>query len=390
MFGLLELRGVGYATNTLLQALRSVMLLLLVLDELKVDLQRRLREGKLLDHSELESVARACSLQLRDLREIDAEPRSLPNVIKLREAARMRTRVKPLDEVHPSTKFVRLHYIHKYLMWLANRWLLRHDPETVVHQHLLVAKDIADKLLTARMPDAGRRNTEDQRQGLAPEHLERLLQVTQPGHPENPWRSGVQARNNLLVRWYLKLGLRRAELLGVRVSDINFQAHEVLIARRPDDKEDPRINKPDVKTSDKLLPLDPALAKDTHDYIVKSRRGTGSARRHPYLFVATATGAPLSLAAVNLVFTQLKRKVPGLPDDLSPHVLRHTWNDQFSELADKEGFAEAEEKKMRSRLQGWSPTSETAAKYTRRHIRKKAREASLSLQAKLRPKGEEL
>jgi integrase len=251
----------------------------------------------------------------------------------------------------------------------------------------MVAKDIADKLLTARMPDAASRNTEDQRQGLAPRDLERLLEVIQPGHPENPWSAGAQVRNNLLVRWYLKLGLRRAELLGVRVADINFQAHEVLIARRPDDGEDPRINKPDVKTGDKLLPLDPALAKDTHDYIVRVRRGTGSARRHPYLFVAIHSGAPLSLAAVNLVFMQLKRKVPGLPDDLSPHVLRHTWNDRFSELADREGFEEAEEKKMRSRLQGWSPTSGTAAKYTRRHVRKKAREASLSLQAQLDPEG---
>lgn len=388
LFGLLELRGVGSATNTLLQALRSIMLLLLVLDELKVDIERRLRDGKLLDHSELESVARACSLQLRDLREEGNKAPSPQRVINLREAARMRMRVKPLDEVQLSTKFVRLHYIHKYLMWLANRWLLRHDPATSEYQHLLVAKDVADKLLTARMPNAGKRNTEDQRQGLEPKDLERLLQVIQPDHPENPWSASARVRNNLLVRWYLRLGLRRAELLGVQVSDINFQACEVLIARRPDDKDDPRINKPDVKTSDKLLPLEPTLAQETHNYIVKVRRGTGNARRHPYLFVAIGTGAPLSLAAVNLVFMQLKRKVPGLPDDLSPHVLRHTWNDSFSELADKEGFTEAEERRMRSRLQGWSPTSETAANYTRRHVKKKAREASLSLQATLSPKGE--
>lgn len=117
MFGLFELRGVGGATNTLLQALRSVMLFLLVLDELEVDLERRLREGRLLDLAELESIARACSLALREVQENDvgASP-SRPSVIKLREAVRMRTRVKPLDEVHPSTKAVRLHYTGRRLL----------------------------------------------------------------------------------------------------------------------------------------------------------------------------------------------------------------------------------------------------------------------------------
>ena len=93
----------------------------------------------------------------------------------------------------------------------------------------------------------------------------------------------------------------------------------------------------------------------------------------------------MSMAAVNLAFVQLRRKVPDLPEDLSPHVLRHSWNDSFSELADKEGFSDAEEKKMRSRLMGWSETSDSAVNYTRRHVKQKGRAASLGLQAKFKP-----
>jgi integrase len=76
----------------------------------------------------------------------------------------------------------------------------------------------------------------------------------------------------------------------------------------------------------------------------------------------------------------LRRKCPDLPDDLSPHVLRHTWNDHFSELMDEKGVPEEIEHKMRSRLMGWSETSKTATTYTRRHVHKRARAAALQLQ----------
>ena len=363
------------------------MLLLVVLDEFNIDLEARLRKGNLLEHSEIEALVRACSLHSKDLHESEAAVRATPKVVRLKETVRMKAGVTASEEVQFSTKSIRLHYIRMYLMWASNRALLRHTPGSAEYEHLLVAKGIVGEILRSRMPTAGHRNTEDQRQGLAPADIKRLTDVVEPGHPANPWSKRTQLRNNLLIRWYLSLGLRRSELLSVKVADINFQSCEVLIARRPDDIADPRKDKPVVKTNDKLLPLDPELARDTHSYVVKERRITGEARRHPYLFVANSTGAPLSMAAVNLVFTELRRKVPGLPDDLTPHVLRHTWNDRFSELADREKFSEAEESRMRSRLQGWSPTSKTAAQYTRRHVQKKAREASLALQAKLDPKG---
>jgi integrase len=90
------------------------------------------------------------------------------------------------------------------------------------------------------------------------------------------------------------------------------------------------------------------------------------------------------LSALNKVFVVLRRKCPDLPDDLSPHVIRHTWNDHFSEIMDRRRVSEETEKKMRSRLMGWSETSGTAAAYTRRHVQRKAREASLALQKKLK------
>jgi integrase len=220
--------------------------------------------------------------------------------------------------------------------------------------------------------------------------LAALIDVVQPGSPENPWKGDhAKERNALIVRWLLALGIRRGELLGVRVSDINFQTNEVLIARRADDLDDPRTNEPNTKTRDRLLSLDEDLAVLTRRYVTGGRRRIEGARRHDYLFVANGSGAPLSLSGLNKIFAVLRTKCPSLPDDLSPHVFRHTWNDEFSALMDKRQVAEEAEKKMRSRMMGWSETSGTAAAYTRRHTEKKAKEASLALQSKLNPRSKD-
>jgi len=75
----------------------------------------------------------------------------------------------------------------------------------------------------------------------------------------------------------------------------------------------------------------------------------------------------------------LCRRHPEFPD-VYPHLFRHTYNYNFSSIADEQGLDQEMEKKIRSQVMGWSETSNTAASYTRREIERKAREASLQLQ----------
>jgi integrase len=187
----------------------------------------------------------------------------------------------------------------------------------------------------------------------------------------------------LIVRWLLGLGLRRGELLGVRISNINFRTNEVLIARRADDPGDPRRNQPNTKTRDRLIPIDEHLAVLTRRYITGKRRAIVGARRHDFLIVANGTGAPLTLEALNKIFERLRTRCPELPQELSPHVCRHTFNESLSVDFDRQGISEEMERKIRSHLNGWSPTSDTASVYTRRHIREKARRASIGLQGRM-------
>ncbi|WP_425612321.1 tyrosine-type recombinase/integrase [Xanthomonas nasturtii] len=171
------------------------------------------------------------------------------------------------------------------------------------------------------------------RQGVGADVRARILDVIDPASPYNPWKNRhARVRNQLIFLWLLLLGVRNGELLATYASDVNVRSGEVTIIRRPGNPEEQRSNAPLVKTRGRLLALGPDLAEMIKAYITGERAKIKGARRHPYLFVATGTGRPLSKPALNKLFRELRTRVPGLPDDLSPHVLRHTWNDDFSEL----------------------------------------------------------
>jgi integrase len=382
LFAVTQIRGRNRATATIEQALRAVMVLHVFLDASGIDLPARLQEGRLLELGELEELARHCRLPV-DALEVDTAP-MLARASKLMSLEKFRMRPSaPKPEVHPATAAVRLGYIRDYLRWLATHRLLQRRHGDPVYSALLNQMELVLGILKERAPGSGRGTKH--REGLSPETVGRLERVIDPTFAGNPWTGAhARERNALMVRWLLSLGLRRGELLGIRIPDINFQTNEVLIVRRADDPADPRKYQPNAKTNARLLPLDDALSHDTRRYILGARRNFEGARKHDFLFVASGTGAPLTLVAVNKLFAALREKCPELPEDLSPHVLRHTWNDRFSEIMDRHRVSEETEKKARSRLMGWSETSNTAATYTRRHIQNKAREASLQLQKSMR------
>lgn len=61
---LTELRTANLSTSTLQQALRSLMVLFIVFDELKIDLSARLRDGQFLTVGDIEAIVGACKLPI--------------------------------------------------------------------------------------------------------------------------------------------------------------------------------------------------------------------------------------------------------------------------------------------------------------------------------------
>lgn len=389
LFVLTELRARNLALNTILQALRAIKVGEQVLDYLGIDLRERLIQGVFLALNEIDALSDLLGLTQETLDALSScrlpvQKKEAAVRVVTQESVRIRRSSNTaLDRVSSDTAGIRLMYFRDYLGWQASQTLRRLDPKSHAHQRL--ARDRAEVVakLTARMPKPADARSKPAREGLDADVAQRIRSVIHPESPLNPWKSQhVRARNQLVFEFLLSLGLRRGELLCIKVKDVDLRRNEVCIVRRPDDPEDARVVKPQVKTRGRLLKISSALAELTSSYIQRERRSYINARKHPFLFVATGTGKALSLSAITKLFSELRTKVPDLPDELCAHMLRHTWNDRFSELMDEKGISPELEEQLRRQQMGWSDSSAMATVYTRRHIRRKANEVSLELQAK--------
>jgi len=385
IYSLTELRARNLASNTINQALRSIMVLHLFLDGVGIELDVRMREGKLLSLAEIEALTRLCRLHINQaIQEHEpASPVSSPKVVSM-EAVRMRSQQQAVPEINSDVAGTRMRYIRDYLAWLARVQLSLHGLEQATERRLRGEVESLVKAINARIPGKSRGNLTDAPEGLPEEAVAELLRVIDPHSDDNPWsHEHTRYRNELIILWMIFLGPRRGEVLGVRVGDINFQKGTVTIHRSADDPEDPRTNSPETKTKSREIPVKQQLLQKTHAYILTHRRIFPEARKHEFLFVASRTGMPMSISAANKLFAVLRARCPSLPDSVRAHVLRHTWNDLFSRKMDEQKVLPETEKKIRAYLMGWSDTSNTAATYTRRHIRNKAMEVSLEIQNKL-------
>ena len=390
LFALTEIRAKNRAASTIGNSLRGILVFYLFLDLNGIDLRGRLTEGHLLSMGEVENLVRLCRLPIDSiaLTFSQDEPSSVVCPVVSMEKYRQRVASEFIREIVPAFAATRLRCIRDYLKWLVSDRSSRVGVASEYRTALEAAGRFVVGAIDARLPAGDSRGYLGGREGLASDSVKELLRVIDPNSPDNPWQDEhSRFRNELIILWLYYLGVRRGELLGVRISDVDFRKGSVTIARRADDPTDPRKDQPNVKTRAREIPLSQLLQDKTSAYVVKDRSALPAARKHDFLFVASDSGAPLSIPSFAKIFNVLRAKCPTLPRNLFAHLLRHTWNDRFSEEMDKRGVAEETEKKTRSYLMGWSETSGTAATYTRRHVRKKAQEASLKMQTDIAQKG---
>lgn len=377
-------RAINLATATLKEDLQALKVLYSWGFLAGVDIEDRLLAGRFLSAAECGSLADALR---RPISELDSAGERDKQVEPIRtralESHRMRQRVGG-GEIGTPTTATRMRTVVQYLKWLADEGrngLALKDAEARG-----MGRDEMLANLVSRIPKGGSRNTLGKREAPPPAVVDSLLRVIELDAPENPWSDlGLRVRNRLLIYLLFGLGIRRGELLGIRVDRIDFQGNRMLIARCPDDPMDSRRYQPLTKTRDRWLPMKDGLVAMVQEYVTHVRSKFPKARKHPYLIVSHRDGAPLAMISVNKLFVSLRERIIVLPDDLSPHLLRHAWNDAFSRLADSQEMDPVREQQMRSEMMGWSPTSGTAATYSRRHTREAAEKLSLSHQENLRP-----
>lgn len=388
VFTVSELRARNLAVNSIRSCLRAIAHLELFCAMHVIDVQTRLDEGSLFGLAEVDALVQACRTTTVALKQ-QLEQARRDSDFPMSRVARIRgpnggiRKSNPADLVRPKVAQTRLRSIMRYLDWLVRDRLSSPIVCPGLRGRLEAARNQTLADIKARLPGGINWHRQAVREGLSHEATSRLLEVTHPDSPVNPWTNAhTRGRNSLIIRWLLILGLRRGELLGVRVPDIDFGKGRVTITRRPHNANDPRKEQPQVKTRGREIGVIPELIHLTRSYVMDCRRHEGSAYQHDYLFVASRSGTPMSLAAMGKVFEKLRTQCSDL-SGISAHVLRHTWNDRFSEQMDESNISVDREHKIRSYLMGWAETSGTAAEYTRRHTRKAAMAASLALQSAL-------
>lgn len=392
-FELQMLRGRGLASSTMEQALRSIAILLRFLDSSNIDLNERISEGRILTLGEVEGLARLCHQPCKTMHHyLPGASAGSNKVVHISGPSRQSN--AELAGVDKQTTSIRLTYIAQFISWKATSHLqllaFNHPARSALQSAILTI----EKAILARRPRLRGWTAKIDRKGLDTAVLANILLVTRPDQPANPWKSiHARIRNYLIILWLLIKGVRRGELAGIRIAHFNSPMTRVQIVRRADDPKDDRLHQPNAKTRYRDFELSDRISRLTREYILQVRSRIKRAKKHDFLFVADRTGRALSLSAINKIFAHLRENVPDLPKDLSPHWFRHTWNDNFSELIDElnrqgAGIDETTEKGIRNWLMGWSPESEAAVGYTKRHTRTKADRLSIAMQKKIEESNE--
>jgi integrase len=180
--------------------------------------------------------------------------------------------------------------------------------------------------------------------------------------------SHARLRNWLMFETALELGVRRGELLKLRLDSLPRGADDgIRILRRPDDPHDSRAKEPAVKTAERVIPASRDLLRTLQVYLTSPPPLGRVSGRSPYLFV-TRSGSPVSIDTADDIIVAIGRASGVAP--LSWHRLRHTWAERMAEV-----FSEQPNGMDRLvYLGGWTnPLS--ARRYIQCSLAKQAREA---------------
>lgn len=189
--------------------------------------------------------------------------------------------------------------------------------------------------------------------------------------PENPFRIETRLRNWLMYGIAIQCGLRRGELLKLRLDDLpRPESPGLKVRRRAHDSADSRRHRPGVKTVERMLDISGELRVGIRAYLT-GRPPTGRPPgRSPYLFV-TSVGQALSINAANEVVGVVARNVQ--IDDLSWHSFRHTWAEALAEEL-LQHHAEEDVLGLLRTLGGWKPRSTMPLHYTQNALARRANE----------------
>ena len=391
-----QLRNSGAAVNTIRNALAEIAVLMRWENRQERDLVSEFQTGRFLEVSDVVSIRDFAKLDMREQKLIQ-RGRSEPKVVTFLESQISSGRAAAAT-VSSQQHFNRMSTIASYLSFTA----------TVVNQHRnssQTAKEIArmTRMIRKHRPRVKSNLLIDDVDYRSPpfELIDRFMEIGAEGHPENPFiNPEIQLRNAIIFGLLRQTGMRRGELLSLRLDQIDLNDHpKVRVRRNHDDRFDSRRYQPVTKTKERYLPITDELANQLDRYIMEIRRKIPSARRHPYLLVShkgPTIGRPLSISGLSgQVFDRMKLVDPQF-ENIHPHSFRHHFNHKLSISIDQlnagrrnhkgEGsqsvISHAREKDLRAYINGHRD-KESGATYIQRHVREESDKAARKVQSEM-------
>ncbi|WP_444633469.1 site-specific integrase [Cupriavidus oxalaticus] len=395
LFATSQLRNAGAAVNTIRNKLADIAVLLRWESLNHRVLIAEFAMGRFLSLPDIVSIRDFAHLDMREVSAPKARANTHQSVVSFLEARMSVVAKRPIVAGHQH--YNRLTTIADYLEFTA----------LVVTQH---KNSPEDAMAIATMVKRLRRHRP---RGLAsrvggdpfekspdPDLVARFMEVASEGHLKNPFRDpGVQLRNAVIFGLLYHTGMRRGELLSVRIDQCDLGNEPLVWVRRnQDDPFDARRYQPVAKSKERPLPIPRELADQIQRYILNERASITPARKHPYLIVShkkgEGYGRPLSATALG---SQIMAKMRSVDSDfaaLHPHAFRHHFNHRLSlridaanRLAKEAGgvvkvISEAQELDMRAFLNGHRSRA-SGATYNQRHIRELSDMAVRQLQAEI-------
>ncbi len=268
------------------------------------------------------------------------------------------------DIVSPDYFNQRLDLVLVYFQFLANKAISsRRNTDPLFHQIPKMMERLKAELAKLKRPKTNQRNIFG---------LSLVQQATLYYAVEMPsllgWNKYTQLRNKLILRLLLETGIRKGELLSLTTSNCHTSklAHGIypfILTQQNVEHDDPRSRSPREKTVSRVIPISFPLASMIDEY-KQARKSLGdSAMKSPYLLLATTQPYnPLSIAALDDIFSSIKNKILEL-SDIHPHKLRHTFFENLDRMLTRMGIEATQKKKLKNTVGGWKYNSNSSLIY---------------------------
>ncbi|MFA0523697.1 tyrosine-type recombinase/integrase [Vibrio sp. 10N.222.52.C3] len=372
------------AINTQISVAHDLRFFFEWLDHEGIDIEQRISTGEMLQAEEVRRFTQSTKFTFK-------------GITDHKEVASFRLSNKAINNLIHSTKTVSSivvppttnNRIRRSLAFLEYLYLEHHSTG---HVPTYIEKRFSDMksvmLLGIRRDTELRTLNGDPEISVIPDKaFYKLLDIIQPNHPSNPFKHS-QWRNALIVLLLAQVGERKGAILKLKISDCDFTGTctKIYVRRTPNDLTDPRKDKPSQKTREHTAYVDKETMLELKSYIANKRKTYIGAERHEFVFISEMatqgeSGDPLSISSVNYILRRLS-EVIGF--QVTPHKLRHKWNELLDDIKDgDESVSPDYLEKVRKYQMGWSENSQMPALYNRYKIIKKAQGYQYQLQEKL-------